>query len=62
MSHEFKAILDAPPALLTSVGPLMVVMVIIIVCGLGWLAWRHRTLHHARRHYPPKKPRKKRRV
>lgn len=61
MPHEFKAILDAPPALLASVGPLMVAMVVIIVCGVGGLAWRHRKLRHARRHhYAPKKPRKKR--
>lgn len=62
MPHEFRAILDAPPKLLASVGPLKVAMVIIIVGGIAWVAWRHRTLHRARRHPPAKKKRKKRRT
>jgi hypothetical protein len=60
MPHQFKAILDAPPALLASVAPLMVLMVVVIILGIGWLAFRHRKLRHERRHYTPKKPRKKR--
>jgi hypothetical protein len=60
MPHEYKAILDAPPELLARAAPLMAVMVIMIILGVGWLAFRHRKLRHERRHYTPRKPRKKR--
>lgn len=60
MPHEFKAILDAPPELLASVAPVMAVMVVVIILGVGWLAFRNRKLRLERRHYPPKKPQKKR--
>lgn len=59
MSHQFKAIMDAPPELLASVAPRMAVMVVVIILGVGWLAFRNRKLRLERRHYPLKKPRKK---
>lgn len=60
MPHELRAILGAPPDLIAKVAPLMAVMIILIICGMGWLIWRNRKLRHERRHYTPKKPRKKR--
>lgn len=60
MPHEFKAIMDAPPELLARVAPLMAVMFVAIIGGIGWLAFRNRKLRHERRHYTPKKPRTRR--
>ena len=60
MPHEFKAILDAPPELLASIAPLIAVMFVVFILGVGWLAFRNRKLRLDRRHYTPKKPRKKR--
>ena len=60
MPHEFKAILNAPPELLLSLAPLMAVMFVVIILGVSWLAFRNRKLLLERRHYTPKKTRKKR--
>jgi len=60
MPHEFKAILNAPPELLLSLAPLMAVMFVVIILGVSWLAFRNRKLRLERRHYTPKKTRKKR--
>ena len=60
MPHEFKAILNPPPELLVSLAPLMAVMFVVIILGVSWLAFRNRKLRLERRHYTPKKPRKKR--
>ena len=60
MPHQFTSILDASPELLVSVAPLMAVMFVVIILGVSWLAFRNRKLRLERRHYPSKKPRRKR--
>jgi hypothetical protein len=60
MPHEYKAILDAPPELLAKAAPLMAAMVILIIAGISWLAFRHRKLRRTRRPDARVKPRKKR--
>ena len=60
MPHEYRAILDAPADLLAKAAPLMAAMVIVIVAGIGWLAFRHRKLRRTHRPDAREKPRKKR--
>jgi len=60
MPHEYRAILDAPAELLVKAAPLMAAMVIAIVAGIGWLAFRHRKLRPTRRPDARAKSRKKR--
>lgn len=60
MPHEYRAILDAPAKLLFKAAPLMLAMVVVVVAGIGWLAFRHRKLRRTRRPVARVKSRKKR--
>ena len=55
MPHQLSAILNAPPELMANIAPLMVVLILVIICGVGWLSWRNRKLRYERRHYTPAK-------